>query len=77
MKDKVRVNMANPHELLEIPGINATQAETIVRFRAEHGPITSTAVLAGLLGTTSLAPSISDHIDFAPAADTAAEAPGA
>ena len=77
MKDKVRLNMANPSELLEIPGIDPVQADKILRFRAEHGPITDAAVLAEVLGTTNLKESVSDHVDFAPAADTAAEAPGA
>ena len=36
---KVRVNLANPAELCEISGITSTEAEAIVRFRADHGPI--------------------------------------
>lgn len=77
MKDKVRLNMANARELLEIPGIDAGKADKIVRFRAEHGPITDAVVLAKVLGTPVLDAAVRDHVDFAPAADTAAEAPGA
>ena len=39
MANKVRINLANPLELLELPGLGFEQAEAIVRFRAEHGPI--------------------------------------
>jgi hypothetical protein len=37
MTNKVRVNLANAHELLELVGISETEVRTIVRFRAEHG----------------------------------------
>ena len=37
MPNRVRVNLANPAELLELPGIGPEQARAILRFRAEHG----------------------------------------
>ncbi len=40
MSTKVRVNLANPLELLELPGVGPREAEAILKFRAEHGPIT-------------------------------------
>lgn len=76
MTNKVRVNMANPQELLEIPGLDKTQAEAIVRFRSEHGPIKDASQLSSILGNRpveSLVPSL----DFSPSDPTAAEAPGA
>jgi DNA uptake protein ComE-like DNA-binding protein len=76
MTDKIRVNTANPHELLEIPGIDKSQADAIIRFRSEHGPIKDVSQLSSILGhrpVESLAP----RLDFSPATDTAAEAPGA
>jgi helix-hairpin-helix protein len=39
MSNKVWVNLANAHELLELVGISETEVKTIVRFRAAHGPI--------------------------------------
>ncbi len=39
MLNKTRINLANPAELLELPGIGPEQARAILRFRAEHGPI--------------------------------------
>jgi DNA uptake protein ComE-like DNA-binding protein len=35
----VRINLVNPQELLELPGIGANQAAAFVTFRVEHGPI--------------------------------------
>ena len=77
MPDKIRVNTANPRELLEIPGLDAQQAEQIVRFRAAHGPITDAAELAKVLGAEKLDDTLCRHVDFSPALDTAPEAPGA
>jgi competence ComEA-like helix-hairpin-helix protein len=74
---KVRVNLANPSELCEIPGIRHSQAEAIVRFRAQHGPITNADQLAQIMGGPPLAEATRDHLDFDPAATTAPEAPGA
>ena len=39
MTNRVRVNLANARELLELGGISEADVETIVRFRSEHGPI--------------------------------------
>jgi len=50
MANKVRINLAHPLELLELPGLGSEQAEAIVRFRAEHGPITDARQLATILG---------------------------
>jgi DNA uptake protein ComE-like DNA-binding protein len=77
MRDKVRVNIANSSELLEIPGIDTQQAERIIRFRAEHGPISGVSELTRILGGGALTDALTSHVDFAPAGDTAPEAPGA
>jgi competence protein ComEA len=77
MQDKVRINTANPAELLEIPGIDAAQAERIVRFRAEHGPIAGPSQLQKILGAGTLTEALTRRLDFSPATDTAPEAPGA
>lgn len=73
---KVRVNLANPAELCEIPGIRHSQAEAIVRFRAEHGPIKNADQLTEIMGGP-LDPTARDRLDFEPAAMTAPESPGA
>ena len=49
MATKVRINLANLLELLELPGLGPQQAEAIVRFRAEHGPIKDAQQLATVL----------------------------
>ena len=46
---KVRVNLANAQELLELPGLDPTQVAAIVRFRSEHGPIKDADQLATIL----------------------------
>jgi len=38
MSNRVRINLANPAELLELPGIGPEQVRPILKFRAEHGP---------------------------------------
>jgi hypothetical protein len=73
---KVRVNLANPQELLEIPGLAPEQARAIVRHRAEHGPIEDAAELAQVLGGVTLPDEATERLDFDPAEDTAPEAPG-
>jgi len=77
MSTKVRVNLANPFELQELPGVGAMEAEAIVKFRAEHGPIRDEHQLATILGTRSSAAALAELADFAPADSTAPEAPGA
>ncbi len=65
---KVRVNLANAHELLELP---------IVRFRSDHGPIKDPDQLATILSGFPLSEALRERADFAPADATAPEAPGA
>ena len=77
MLQKVRVNLANPAELLELPGVGPEQARAILRFRAEHGPIKDPAQLATILGPWPIAAAIWEHVEFDPADSTAPEAPGA
>jgi competence ComEA-like helix-hairpin-helix protein len=76
MTNKIRINTANPQELLEIPGIDKTQAEAIVRFRSEHGPIRDASQLASILGNRPVE-TLAQRLDFSPSTPTAAEAPGA
>ena len=75
--DKTRINLANPQELLELPGIHHAAGDAIVRHRAQHGPISGATELTQILGPQMVTPTLLSHIDFQPAATTAAEAPGA
>jgi hypothetical protein len=75
MPNKVRINLANPAELLELPGVSPQQVEAILKFRAEHGPISDERELAGILGSAPEA--LSEQADFSPSDTTAPEAPGA
>ena len=77
MTTKVRVNLANARELLELTGISETEAGMIVRFRAEHGPIADGQQLSAVLGGRPMTPAILERADFAPSDTTAPEAPGA
>jgi DNA uptake protein ComE-like DNA-binding protein len=77
MPNKVRVNMANAQELLELPGIDREKAERIVRFRAQHGPISNESELSRVLGLRALDAAVAARVDFAPSEATAPEAPGA
>jgi competence ComEA-like helix-hairpin-helix protein len=77
MPSKVRINLANPQELLELPGLGPQQAEAIVKFRAEHGPIADARQLAAILGPSSVVDALWEQADFSPADGTAPEAPGA
>ena len=74
---KTRINQANPQELLEIPGMDATGRDAIVRHRADHGPIRNADELAKVLGRAAANAAWAGEIDFDPADDTAPEAPGA
>jgi DNA uptake protein ComE-like DNA-binding protein len=75
--DKTRINLANPQELLELPGIHQAAGDAIIRHRAQHGPISDATELARILGADMITPALLAHVDFQPAAPTAAEAPGA
>jgi DNA uptake protein ComE-like DNA-binding protein len=74
---KIRVNLANPAELCEISGITSGQAEAIVKFRADHGPIKNAGQLANIIGGRGLTDAVLQQLDFDPAGMTAPEAPGA
>ena len=74
---KTRINLANPQELLEIPGIDNAKGDAIVRHRARSGPIKDGAQRAEILGSESVTSSLLEHVDFAPSDSTAPEAPGA
>ena len=75
--EKTRINLANPQELLEIPGLHQDESDTIIRYRAAHGPIGDAAELRIILGGETVTPALLEHVDFQAAAATAAEAPGA
>jgi competence ComEA-like helix-hairpin-helix protein len=77
MTTKVRINLANPAELLELPGLDPQQADAIVSYRAQHGPIKDAQQLAAVLGAWPLADGFSEGADFSPSDSTAPEAPGA
>ena len=77
MPHTVRINLANPAELLELPGVGAEQARASLEFRTEHGPIRDARELATILRPWPIAETLWERVDFAPAAPTAPEAPGA
>lgn len=77
MTSKVRVNLANPLELLELPGVGPEEADAILRFRAQHGPIRDAAQLVGILGDRPVPEALTELADFSPSEATAPEAPGA
>lgn len=77
MAHKVRINLANPAELLELPGLSPEQATAIIKFRAEHGPIADARQLERILGGWPVPEALTTEIDFDPAEATAPEAPGA
>ena len=77
MSHTVRVNLVNPDELLELPGVGPEQARAILAFRAEHGPIENAGQLAKILSPWPIAEAIWGQVDFAPSESTAPEAPGA
>lgn len=77
MTTKVRINLANSLELLELPGLGPPQAEAIVKFRAEHGPIKDARELAAILSAWPMSDARWEQADFSPADATAPEAPGA
>ncbi len=67
MPNRVRVNLANPAELQELPGIGPEQARAIRSFRAEHGPIQGAKPLAAILRGWFVSDAIWDSVAFAPA----------
>ena len=77
MPNRVRVNLANPAELLELPGIGPEQARAILNFRAEHGLIQDAGQLANVLRAWSVPEAMWERVEFDPAEATAPEAPGA
>ena len=77
MPAKVRINLAHPLELLELPGLGPQHVDAIVKFRAEHGPIRDARQLAAILSAWPVSDAIWEQADFSPAETTAPEAPGA
>ena len=77
MATKVRVNLANEQELLELPGLGPAQAAAIIKFRSEHGPVRDADQLATILSGFPLSETLRERADFAPSDSTAPEAPGA
>jgi hypothetical protein len=77
MASKVRVNLANEQELLELPGLGPAQAAAIVKFRSAHGPIKDADQLATILRGFPLTEALRERADFSPSDSTAPEAPGA
>jgi len=75
MPNKVRINLANPMELQELPGVGPEEANAIIKFRTEHGPIAAPQ-LSWILGA-AITDAIWPQVNFDPADTTAPEAPGA
>jgi hypothetical protein len=64
MPHTVRVNLANPAELFEFPGIGPDQVRSILAFRAEHGPIQDASQLAAILRPWSAPDAMWDRVGF-------------
>ena len=77
MSHMVRVNLASPADLLELPGVGPEQAQAILNFRAQHGPIQDAAQLNTILRPWPVAETLWERVDFAPTESTSPEAPGA
>jgi hypothetical protein len=77
MPTRVRVNLANAQELLELPGLSPVEVEIIVRFHAEHGPIENADQLERILSGHPVDDMLKERADFVPSDSTAPEAPGA
>ena len=77
MTTKVRINLANAQELLELPGLDPAQVAAIVKFRSEHGPIKDADQLAKILSGHPLNKALRERADFSQSDSTAPEAPGA
>jgi len=77
MSHRVRVNLANPDELRELPGFGPQQAQAILEYRAAHGPIQDAVKLAEILRPWPVGEAFLERVDFDIAEDTAPEAPGA
>src|SRR2546426_10116733 len=75
MPNRVRVNLANPAELLELPGIGPEQARAILNFRAEHGPIQDAGQLANALRPWPIPEARWERAAFGTAEATAPVAP--
>jgi competence ComEA-like helix-hairpin-helix protein len=77
MAHRVRVNLANPAELQELPGIGSEQVQAIIDYRSKHGPIEDAEQLKTILRRWPLAEGFWERVEFDPADMTAPEAPGA
>ena|SRR5215470_7403870 len=75
MPDRVRVNVANPSELLKLPGVGPEQVERIVKFRAQYGPIGNESELSRVLGWRGLGESMWGRVDFSSADSRRGEGP--
>ena len=64
MAERVPVNTAEYRQLLQLPGIGLEQADRIVRFRREHGPIVNESELSRVLGWRSLSEPMWGRVDF-------------
>src|SRR5207245_11625382 len=73
--DKTRINLANPQELLELPGLHEAAGDAIVRHRGQHGPIGDAIALTQILGPEIVTPAWLAHLDCQPADGAAAAAP--
>ena len=76
MTTKVRINLANPDELLELPGATAQHAEAVLKFRVQHGPIQDATTLAAVLRGLQISDALWDLVDYTPVDYGADEGPG-
>ena len=64
MAERVPVNTAGFHKLLELPGVGIEQAERIVKFRRVHGPIVNDSELSRVLGWRALNETLWGKVDY-------------
>jgi hypothetical protein len=75
MPPRVRVNLANPQELLEPPAMAPQGVEGIIRYRIAHGPSMRAAELGRIFRGGPAAAAVLEWTDFSPTDTTAPEDP--
>ena len=61
---RMRINLANPQELLELPGMIPAARDNLVRHRAVKGPILDAEDLARVISPLTVTPALLESVDF-------------
>jgi hypothetical protein len=76
MATKVRINLAKPQELLELPGAGPAHVDAIIQSRVAHGPIQNPHELAEALRGLPVVEALWAQVDYSLVNDSADEGPG-